>query len=34
MADVKSKWIKLALVCTICIGLIAGLTLLIQNLIS
>ncbi len=34
MDDTKSKVIKLALICLICIGLIAGLTILIQNLIS
>lgn len=34
MNDTKRKVIKLALVCAICIGLVAGLTILIRSIIS
>jgi hypothetical protein len=33
MDDTKSKVFKLILICLICVGLIAGLTILIQNLV-
>ena len=33
MDDTKSKVFKLILICLICVGLIAGLAILIQNLV-
>ena len=30
MNDVKGKWVKLLIVCVICIGVITGLVLLVQ----